>query len=55
MNQCSRHRSNVQPTQTPEGFWDLEFLDEKPGGREIEKQKRADLQPMKVREHNVCL
>ena len=40
---CSRHRSKFSPDNTPDGFWEMSFLDER-RERELPKQKVKGLQ-----------
>lgn len=49
LKQCSRHKSNWVPTQTPPDFWEMGFMDEEKEGKEILTQKRSELMPMKRR------
>ena len=49
MKVCSRHKSRHAPTQTPDNFWEMDFVDEIIEGKEITKKKRKDLPAMKPR------
>ena len=49
LKQCSRHKSNWVPTQTPPDFWEMGFMDEEKEGKEILTQKRSELKPMQKR------
>ena len=45
LNNCSRHKCNWAPTQTPPDFWDIEFVDErrnKDGGEKCNRGSEID-------------
>ncbi len=38
IQRCSRHRAKYRPAETPEGFWDLSFADEKAARKQMDEE-----------------